>query len=399
MISLDVVRRNPELVKNSLTKRNESVDVVDKLLEIDAKYREQTRKLEVLQAEKNILDKTASADRKRQSQLKEELKLLQEKSSKKYEEELLPLLADLPNIVLDDVPAGKSEADNVVVAEVGEIDRRSGKSHEELMQAVDGLDLDTASDYSGSRFRYLKGDIAKAHLKMINLAVEFAIENGFTFVIPPVMTRSKTLRAGGFFPRGEEEAYKVGDDSYLVGTSEPMLLALAAGKKLKKGDLPLRFVGFSTCFRQEAGSYGKDVKGMFRTHQFDKVEMVSITSPDKSAEEHEFLVSMQEKFVSKFAIPYRKMLLCAADQSQIAAKQYDIESWYPSQQKYRETHSCSNCSDYQSRQLKIKVDSEDGTSVLAHTLNGTLMTERLLLAIIENNQTSEGDLTLPKVLR
>ncbi|HUD20610.1 MAG TPA: serine--tRNA ligase [Candidatus Saccharimonadales bacterium] len=399
MISLELVRRSPDLIKESLRKRNENASVVDQLLLIDKKNRELLLKQETLQAKKNLLDKTAGANRQEQTKLKEELRLLKEKIFRLQEQDLAGLLAQLPNVVVEDVPGGRDARDNKVVETIGKVEKRAGLSHEELMIKHDWLDLETAGEFSGSRFRYLKNQAALKHMKLMNLAIEHAVENGFKFIIPPTMAHAKTMQATGFFPRGIEEAYKVDEDSYLAGTSEPMLLALSANKKYLAKDLPIRLVGFSTCFRREAGSYGRDVKGMFRVHQFDKVEMVSVVSPEDSAKEHEFLVSLQESFVKKFDLPYQKVLLCAADQSHIAAKQFDLETWFPSQQKYRETHSCSNCLDYQARELKIKVVGKDGEPILAHTLNGTLATERLLLAVIENNQNLDGEVTWPKILK
>jgi len=215
--------------------------------------------------------------------------------------------------------------------------------------------------------------------------------------MPPVVVKRELMNATGLFPSGEEDTFSLGNDQFLSGTSEPALLALAANKKHKKEDLPIRMVGFSTCFRKEAGSYGKDTKGMFRVHQFDKVEMVSITNLKNSAEEHDFLISVQKEFVDKFSIPYQTVLIAAEEQSQIAAKLVDLECYFPSQQRYRETHSASNCTDYQSRLLNIKVNS--GKKVeLAHTLNATLATDRLLLAIVENNTDKDSQISWPKDL-
>lgn len=397
MIDIALVRSNPEIIAESLEKRGEDPALVEQLAELDQKWRHQNQILEALQAERNVLSKTkqsAFEHRSRLGKLKREIESTDEKA-KKIQGEVFERLAIIPNILAHDVPTGKSAADNKVVEKVGKVTKKEGRSHDELMSALGWLDLETAALSSGARYRYLLDQGAIALRKLFDEAIRIASEAGYKQVVPPVICRSEALQATGFFPRGIEDTFKVEDDQYLSGTSEPMLLALGAGHSVRRGQ-PLRFVGVSTCFRREAGSYGKDTKGMFRMHQFEKVELVSICHPSESEKEFQAIIELQENLVRTLDIPYQKTLLCSADQGHIAMKQYDIEAWFPSQGCYRETHSASNCGDYQARSLKIKLDGEPG---LAHTLNGTLATERLLLAVVENNQNDDGSVTLPAILK
>ncbi|HSX42420.1 MAG TPA: serine--tRNA ligase [Candidatus Saccharimonadales bacterium] len=399
MVDLDLLRKEPELFRLSLKNRFMEVGLVDEVLAADKVWRAATARADALRSERNQLSttaQTAQAHGRRLKDIKRELEKLNEEeklSAAKREK----LLVRLPNLLADDVPVGEGETANKAVKTAGKIKLKNGKSHEELMTSLGWLDLLTAAKVSGARFRYLKNDAAIAWMKLSRLAFDFAVENGFTPVIPPVFTKEETLLGSGFFPEGQENTFKV-EDSYLSGTSEPLLLALGANQVLAEDELPLRLVGFSACFRREAGSYGKDTRGMFRQHQFDKVELVSICKPEDSAKEHKFLLELEERFVAQFDVPYQVMLIGSGDLGAPAAKKYDIEAWFPSQERYRETHSVSNCTDYQARGLGIKYKDKNGDNQFAHTLNGTLATERLLLAIIENNQTEDGRVNLPSEL-
>ena len=398
MIDINLIRQNPNIVRKSLKKRGIKDDAIDEIEVQDELWRKYTQKLELLQSESNRLSKDKNLAAENKSQLiglKKEITSIKTKATTAQAASKRKLLI-IPNIVLDDVPSGGEES-NRVIDKTGNIVSKKTPAHEESLTKEGSLILDVAAKYSGTRYRYLSGKAAVAQRKLFNLAIEFAEKNGFTPVMPPVVVKGELMEAAGFFPSGKDDTFSLGNNQYLVGTSEPALLALAADKKHKQADLPIRMVGFSTCFRKEVGSYGKDVKGMFRVHQFDKVEMVSIVLPEKSTEEHEFLINLQKEFVDKFSIPYRTVMMAAGDQSQIAAKQIDLECHFPSQQRYRETHSASNCTDYQSRLLKIKVDN-GGQTELAHTLNATLATERLLLAIVENNTDQNLEINWPKEL-
>lgn len=399
MIDIALLRQNPDAIKTSLKKRGLAEELVDETVALDELFRKTTQKLELLQGESNRLSKdkeSAAQNKDKLSKLKTEIVEAKAKAGL-AEDKLEGKLYSIANIVADDVPAGGAENNKILSTSLDNKKAASLPAHEELLSAAGSLDLTTAATYSGSRFRYLIGAGAVAQRRLMELAVNFARENGFELVIPPVVAKKELMRAAGFFPAGQDDTFALSDDQFLTGTSEPLLLALAANRKISKDQLPLRYVGFSTCFRKEAGSYGKDVKGMFRVHQFDKVEMVSIVAPEQSEQEHRFLIELQKKFVEKFDLPYQEVLLAAGDQSQIAAKQVDLECWFPSQQRYRETHSASNCTDYQSRQLKIKAMQGDQVA-LAHTLNATLATERLLLAIAENH-AKDGEVHWPRELK
>ncbi len=400
MVDLDLLRSQPELFRISLKNRFMEVGLVDEVLKADQIWRTATARADALRSERNQLSttaQTAQAHSHRLKEIKRDLEKLtdEERVSATHRESLL---VRLPNLLSDDVPVGEGETANKPIKTVGKIKLEAGKSHEELMTNLGWLDLLTAAKVSGARFRYLKNDAAIAWLKLSRLAMDFATENGFIPMIPPVLVRGEILAKAGLFPEGEEDTFKVAEDLYLVGTSEYSLVASAIDQTFEEKDLPLRFVGFSSCFRKEAGSYGKDTRGMFRVHQFDKVELVSICSPEQSAKEHKFLLEMQEKFVAKFDLPYQVVLIGSGDVEKKAVKRFDLETYFPGQKAYRETHSVSNCTDYQARGLGIKYKNNKGEINFAHTLNGTLATERLLLAIIENNQTEDERVSLPHEL-
>ena len=399
MVDRENLRQNPDSFKESLTKRGENPRLVDQFLLADEQWRKLASEVEPLRAERNKLSrggKPTPAVLKKAQALSKRISVIEGELKKADSTSKIALLS-LPNLVAPDVPVGDGESANVILEKVGRVRLTEGRPHHELMIKNNWLDLKTAADWSGSRYRYLKGDAAWAHLQIMGEALRLAVHYGFTPVIPPVMTKAETLERAGYLPFLKDDFFKVErDDLLLPGTSEQTLLALFANKTFKEEELPIRLVGFSTCFRREVGSYGKDVEGMFRQHQFDKVEMVSVTTPEKSAEEHEFLVSMEETFVKKLGLPYQKVLIGSGDLGPTAAKKFDIEAWFPSQKRYRETHSASNCTDFQSRRFGIKYRSQDGRELLAHTLNGTLATERLLISYIENNQRPDGSVNLPR---
>ncbi len=400
MVDLELLRSSPELFRVSLKNRFMPEHFLTEALKADGDWRSLTARADALRSERNQLastPQTAQAHHRRLKEIKRDLDHLTEKM-KVVGERRDALIARLPNLLADEVPVGEGESANKPVKTVGKIGSKEGQGHEELMTKLGWLDQLKAAQVSGARFRYLTGDAALAWLKLSRLAIEFGVEHGFRPVIPPVLLRSDVLEKAGFFPEGEADTFKT-DDLYLAGTSEYALVGEYLESVLEEDQLPIRLIGFSTCFRREAGSYGKDTRGMFRQHQFDKVEMVSICAPKDSAKEHEFLLEMQEKFVKKFNIPYQVVLIGSGDVEKKAVKRYDLETWFPGQKNYRETHSVSNCTDYQARGLSIKFRSSDGSTAFAHTLNGTLVTERLLLAIIENGQHPTGEVTLPTELR
>lgn len=399
MINVELLRETPDVVRESISKRGGDVVLVDNFTAADANWKQLTSQAEALRAERNSLTTTkelAMANTDKLAQLKEQLATL-EQEEKAAAAKRQELLYQIPQLIDQDVPVGPGESANTVIKTVGTPTLATGKAHDELMAKNGWLNIETAARFSGSRFRYLTGQAALAEMQLMQLAMKFAVSKGFTPVIPPVLVNDELLTKGGFFPTGRDEVYAT-DELFLAGTSEPTLVALAANQTIRSGEQPLRFVGFSSCFRKEAGTYGKDTQGMFRQHQFDKVEMVSICSPEQSKDEHEFLLKMEEEFIALFGLAYQVVLIGSGDLEVKAKRRYDLETWFPGQERYRETHSVSNCGDYQARRFGIKAANQDGTEVFAHTLNGTLATERLLLAIIENNQQADGSIRWPEQL-
>ena len=285
-----------------------------------------------------------------------------------------------------------SDKENYEIKKYGEIkDIVNPKDHLEIAESLGLIDVQKAAEVSGSRFSYLFGDLVKIELNLVSWAMQQLSEKGFKPTIPPVLVRENALYGTGFFPDDAEQVYEIpNDDLYLVGTSEVPLAALHSNEILDTSDLPIRYAGFSTCFRREAGTYGKDTTGIFRVHQFDKVEMFSFCDSENSEEEHSFILSVEEELLQALEIPYRVVDVCAGDLGASAAKKFDIEAWIPSQNTYREVTSCSNTTDYQARRLNIRSKDDGNTSIL-HTLNGTaIAVGRILIALIENNQKQDG---------
>jgi len=397
MVDLELLRTEPKTVKDSVKKRGGDPAVIDRFLELDEKWRSILTQVEQLRQERNKFTQTKESAQQNADNLKEikaKLLLLEgEVATLAIQRQEAYLV--IPQVIAEDVPVGPGESANKVIKTVGQAGKK-GLAHEELLTKAGYLDLDTAAKVSGARFRYLKGAAALAEQSLMYQALRFAVKRGFTAVIPPLIVREDLLIKGGFFPSGKDDTFRV-EEHFLPGTSEPMLVALAADQTFQADQLPQRLVGFSTCFRREAGSYGKDTKGMFRQHQFDKVEMVSICAPEDSEAEHQFLLKTQEEFIAQFHLPYQVVLIGSGDLEVKATKRFDIETWFPGQERYRETHSVSNCGSYQARRFGIKVRDGDQERY-AHTLNGTLATERLLLAIVENGQSEDGHVVLPDSL-
>ncbi len=328
----------------------------------------------------------------------------------KAEEELNDIMLKIPNLPLDDVPEGKDERDNKVIRKWGKIPKfdlpagRQGfkpKDYMEIAEKLDLIDLKRAAKVSGTRFGYLKNEAVLLEFALINLAFNTLTKEGFIPVITPVMLKEESMQAMGYLERGEEEVYQtVRDHLYLVGTSEQSIGVMHMDEIFDEKDLPKRYVAFSTCFRREAGSYGKDTKGILRVHQFDKVEMFSFCHPNKSKEEHKFLLSLEEKLVQALNLPYQVIQICTGDLGDPSAAKFDIECWMPGQNQYRETYSTSNCTDFQARRLNVRYQKLGGNLEFVHTLNGTAFAiGRILIAIIENYQQKDGSITIPEVLR
>ena len=435
MLDIKFIRESPDKIKQGCQKKQVDVDI-DHLLDVDKKRREILQTIENIQAQKNKANKEIQKAKNKEEKNKVILKMqgldtncdVLNKEIKKLNQEFNNLMLQIPNLPQDDVPMGKDEKENVVLREMGEkpkfdlLTNRQGfqpKDYMKLAENLDLIDIKRAVKVSGSRFGYLKNEAALLEFALINFVCDFLTnskelkkiikekkldisDKPFVFVIPPVMISEKAMAGmGHLFGEGEQETYHFEKDKlYFVGTSEQSIGPMYMDEILKEQDLPCRFVGFSTCFRREAGSYGKDTKGILRVHQFDKLEMFSFCHPEKSKQEHRFILEIEEKLMQALKIPYQVVQMCAGDLDAPAAAKYDIEAWLPSENCYRETHSCSNCTDFQARRLNIKYRDKFGKLNFLHTLNGTAFAiGRILIAIIENYQQKDGSIKIPKTLQ
>ncbi len=412
MLDLKLIRSQPDLVRSALKRRGLGAEAaLDALLQLDRTRRELIGEIETKRNLRNaVSDQIALAKRQGQEAgakieamrvVGEEIKSL-EARLRQVESELEDKLLGVPNLPDATAPDGGPD-DAVVLHEWGtprEFDFPP-KDHLELGLALDMIDMERAAKTSGSRFVYLKGDLVFLQFALVQYALQKLASKGFRPVIVPVLVRDEAMYGTGFFPTDMQQVYRIEADGLnLVGTAEVPLAALHMDEILEEADLPLRYVGYSSCFRREAGAAGKDTRGMFRVHQFDKVEMFSFCPPDKSAEEHDFMRSIEEEILQELELPYRAVNIAAGDLGASAAKKYDLEVWLPSQGRYREVTSCSNCTDYQARRLKVRAKGEKGGPYLLHTLNGTVVAiGRTIIAIMENYQTAEGYIEVPAVLR
>ena len=398
MLDSQILKNNIEEFNENLKKRDIDVDT-NLLIELDENRRKAKFEAEQIRAEQNKLGKEiAKAENeekenllKKAADLSESFKSLSEKAEKQ-EQLFLDLWIKIPNIVDPSSPVGKTDQDNKEIKKVGEIkEYKNVKDHLEIGESLGLINVEKASEVSGSRFSYIFGDLVKIEFNLVSYVLDKLSNNGFLPTVPPVLVRENALFGTGFFPDDAEQVYEIpNDDLYLVGTSEVSLAALHGEEILEHKSLPIRYAGFSTCFRREAGTYGKDTTGIFRVHQFDKVEMFSFCDSDNSKEEHEYLLSLEEEILQDLEIPYRVVDVCSGDLGASASKKFDIEAWIPSQNNYREVTSCSNTTDYQARRLNIRTKKEKETALI-HTLNGTaLAVGRILIALIENNQQEDG---------
>jgi seryl-tRNA synthetase len=320
------------------------------------------------------------------------------------EERFNQLMMTLPNLLNEMVPVGKDEHDNMIVSQNGSITRPnfSPKDHIDIATTLDLVDLDRAAKVSGARFYFLKNELVKLNQALVNFALDFLSEHNYTLIQPPYMIRKEPMVGSIILNDFEDVIYKVEEeDLYMIGTSEHAIASMHMDEILEGMKLPIKYAGFSSCFRKEAGAHGRDMKGIFRVHQFEKVEQFIYCRPDESWREHERMLALSEEFFKQLGIPYRVMLLCSGDTGKISAKTYDIEGWMAGQNAYREIVSCSNCLDYQARRLGIRFrDKTNEETRLVHTLNSTLVaTERTMVAILETFQTSKGTVEIPKVLQ
>ena len=398
MIDPQLIKTDLEIIETNLKKRDLKIDLQN-LKKLDEERRESKFESEKLRSDQKKLGKEiASSDGDEKDKLLQKAEKLSQKVKKlteetqKKEEEFLNEWIKIPNIVNSSSPVGKTDADNKELKQVGKPkDMKNPLSHLDIGEKLGLIDVEKASSVSGSRFSYLFGDLVKMQFNLVSYAMNKLSEKGFNPTIPPVLVRENALFGTGFFPDDSDQVYEIpNDDLFLVGTSEVSLAALHGDEILDFDILPIRYAGYSTCFRREAGTYGKDTTGIFRVHQFDKVEMFSFCSPEKSEEEHEFILSVEEEILQELEIPYRVVDVCTGDLGSSAAKKFDIEAWIPSQNTYREVTSCSNTTDFQARRLNIRTKVEKDTTLL-HTLNGTaIAVGRILIALLENNQTEDG---------
>ncbi len=405
MIDIAKVRENQEAVAANLSRRGVNRKEVKKLFQADVKWRglnEQVEKLRRRQHE--ISERVASARKGERERIINEAKQTASRL-KRTEEELAAAARQrerywraLPNLVEDDVPDG-GEKEAVVIATSEAKPPAFGfpaKNYLELLP--DCVDMERAAKVSGNRFAYLKRQLARLELGLISYAVDSLVSAGFEAVIPPVLIKEKAMAGMGYLDHEGDEVYRTQDSLYLVGTSEQSLGAMHMDEILTP-PLPRRYAAYSTCFRREAGSHGRDVKGILRVHQFNKVEMFSFCLPRQSRDEHEFLLRQQRRLMDRLRLPYRVVKLAAGDLGVPFTKTYDIETWLPSEGRFRETHSTSNAADYQARRLNIRVRDKDGTVKKAHMLNGTAVAVgRTLIALVENNQRTDGSVAIPEVL-
>ncbi len=405
MLDSRLLRENPDLIKESLRRRGVELDI-EALVRLEIDHRQALQGAEELRARQNSAGKRIASleGAEKEAAIAEvsELAAEQKEAASKADdlgEELYAALLEVPNLVAEDAADGLTEQDADEIKRVGD-PAGSGADHAALGESLGIIDTERAAKVSGSRFGYLKGKGALLELALVRWAMDHLVEAGHIPMIPPVLVRERALEGTGFFPEAREQVYEIPkDELYLVGTSEVSLAAYHSDEILDEEDLPLRYAGFSTCFRREAGTYGKDTAGIFRVHQFDKVEMFVFTTPDASAAEHDRLLEVEESLVRQLEIPYRVVNVAAGDLGASAAKKYDIEAWFPGEQNYREITSCSNTTDYQARRLKVRYRTGSG-NVVAHTLNGTACAVgRTILAILENHQQPDGSVVIPEALR
>lgn len=401
MLDIKLIRENPEGVKKGISAKGKKTQLVDDFLFLDEKWRDLTKKTEDLRSEQRKAGEAKDVEKAKK--LKDEIKGLEEEFEMTTQKRDA-LLLEFPNLPFDDVPVGRDETENKVLREVGKKPefKFEPKDYLTLARDLDLIDADKAGEISGSRFGYLKNEAVLLEFALVDLAMRTLIKEKFSPIVPPVLVKPEIMKAMGKsnFVKDKDAYHLVEDDLYLVGSSEHSIGPYHINEVLKEEDLPKRYVGFSTCFRREAGSYGKDTKGILRVHQFDKVEMITFSRPEDSEKQHQFMLSIQEKLMKALELPYQVMEICTGDMTFADARQYDINTWLPSENKYRETQSVSNTTDYQARGLNTKYQTKDGKKEFVHMLNGTAFAiGRTVIAIIENYQTKDGKVTVPKALR
>ncbi|HEX6378571.1 MAG TPA: serine--tRNA ligase [Nitrososphaeraceae archaeon] len=411
MIDPKILKENPKAIREMLERRKASYPL-DELLELDGKRRELIMETQDFRHRKNTLSQSIASKKKNHESIENELnemrnvgEMMNTAESKKgiVEKRYAELIYSIPNLLHESVPTGNSEDDNVVVRTNDHpLKSRAKKDHVDLAYSLGLIDLERAAKIAGARFYFLKKEIVKLNQALINYALDFLEDYGYQLIQPPFMLKNDAIKGSIIMDDFQDVIYKIeNEDLYMIGTSEHAMASMHMDEILDSVKLPLRYASISPCFRKEAGAHGKDMKGIFRVHQFEKVEQFVISDSSNSFDEQERMQSISERFYHNLEIPFRVVLLCSADTGKVSSKTYDIEAWMPGQNKYREIGSCSNCIDFQARRLGIrhreKVNEE---TQLVHTLNSTLVaTERTMVAILENYQTSNKTVIIPTVLR
>lgn len=411
MIDIKFLRENPDAVRASQKGRGENVDLVDQIIAIDEIKRAAIAEFEALRQEQNTLSKSVGAakgDEKtallaNAKELADKVKAADSKRAE-VEEQTKQLVLQLSNLLDTEAPIG-GEEDFVTIEHIGTPrdftkDGFEPKDHVELGKLLGAIDTERGAKVAGSRSYYLTGAGAMLEFALVNYAIQSALKNGFTPVIPPVLVNPSAMEGTGFLGQAAENVYRIErDDVYLVGTSEVPLAAMHMDEILPADKLPMRYAGYSSCFRREAGTYGKDTRGIIRVHQFDKVEMFSFCKPEDAKEEHKRLLQWEKDFLNAMEIPYRVIDVASGDLGSSATRKFDIEAWIPTQGAYREVTSTSNCTEFQARRLNIRYKDADGTKAIA-TLNGTLVAiPRMIVAILENHQNADGTVNVPAALQ
>lgn len=411
MLDPKIIKEKPDMIKEMLKARAVEFDL-DGLIESDQKRRDFIANTDEIRKKKNQMALEISQKKKagedattvinEMKNVSEELSKL-EKEQQANEEKYSRLALTIPNLIHESVPIGEDERSNKEIRKWGTIPKFDFKvnDHIDISENLDLVDLERAAKVAGARFYYLKNDLVRLNQSLIHYALDFLAEKNYSPIQPPYMINRKSMEGAIIADDFEEVIYKVEEeDLYMIGTSEHAMAAMHSNEIIEGGDLPLRYAGVSPCFRKEAGAHGRDQKGIFRVHQFDKIEQFVFTRPEDSWKEHERMLSIAEEFYQKLEIPHRVMLLSSGDMGKISAKTYDIEAWMAGQNAYREIVSCSNCLEYQARRLKIRFreKTNEDTQYL-HTLNSTLIaTSRVLVSIMENFQTKDGHIKIPKIL-
>jgi seryl-tRNA synthetase len=416
MLDIKLIRENPELVKNNLAKRGdpETIQMLEDLIAVDKEWRLNLTKLNEMRHQRKQVTIEIAKLKKVGKEATEEVKRAQdidekitdvEKKVTEQEQKTHDYLMLLPNLLEDSVPLGKDSNDNVQVKTWGTIPKFNFqiRNHIDLALELDQIDMERAGKISGARFFYLKNQVARLDIALMSLAIEELTKKGYTPIIPPYLMKREAYEGVTALGDFSDVLYKVeNEDLYLIATSEHPMAAMYMNEVLKEQDMPLKLAGISTCFRKEAGAHGKDTRGIFRTHQFNKIEQFIFCKPEDSSKLHEELLQNAEEFLQELELPYRVVNVCTGDIGTVAAKKYDIEAWMPAQNGYREVVSCSNCIDYQGRRLGIRYREKEGapTKGFVHTLNSTAVaTGRTIVALLENNQQEDGTVNIPVALR